>query len=105
MASDSVKVWVKVKDGKRKRRTVSVCVESTADVDGLIDAVLEKVKVNIAPDLVTVEFEGKEIEDSGLLVTEFNTSSQNPLLLKCPDESEGTCMLLCDSLHAGGHLT
>ena len=88
MASDSVKVWVKVEDGKRKRRTVSVCVENTADVDGLIDAVLEKQKVDIATGLVTAEFEGKEIEDSSLLVTDFDTSSQNPLVLKCPDECE-----------------
>ena len=80
-----VKVWVKVEDGKGKRRTTSVYVENTADVDGLIATVLHREKVDIAPGLVTVEFDGEEIEDSGLLATEFETSSQNPLLLKCPE--------------------
>ena len=80
-----VKVWVKVEDGKGKRRTTSVYVENTADVDGLIATVLHREKVDIAPDLVTVEFDGEEIEDRGQLVAEFVTSSQNPLLLKCPE--------------------
>ena len=88
MSSDPVKIWVKVDDGKPRRAT-SVRVENNADVDDLVTAALERVKVNVAPDLVTVEFEGKKIEDSGLLVTEFTTGSKNPLLLKCPDECEG----------------
>ena len=88
MSSDPVKIWVKVDDGKPRRAT-SVRVENNADVDDLVTAALERVKMNVAPDLVTVEFEGKKIEDSGLLVTEFTTGSKNPLLLKCPDECEG----------------
>ena len=79
-----VKVWVKVEDGKGKRRTTSVYVENTADVDGLIATVLEQLRVDIAPGLVTVEFKELEIRRDRL-VTEFVTSSQNPLLLKCPE--------------------
>ena len=89
MASNYVTVWVKVDDGRRPRRATSLDISPTLTIDRLVTAALKKVKVDIAPDLVTVDFEEKVIEDSGLLVTEFNTSSQNPLLLKCPDECEG----------------
>ena len=88
MASDDVKIWVKVDDGKPRRAT-SVHVKNNADVDDLVSAALQKEQVNIAPGLVTVELEGVEIEDTGLLVTEFTTGSKNPLLLKCPDDCKG----------------
>ena len=45
-------------------------------------------KVDIAPDLVTVEFDVLEIR-RGRLVTEFNTSDENSLMLKCYDDCEG----------------
>ena len=84
MASDHVKVWVKVEDGN----PTGVCIENSANIDDLIAAALEQEEVDIAPDLVTVEFEGVKIcEDR--LVTEFDTSDENPLLLKCPDDCEG----------------
>ena len=88
MASGCVKIWVKVEDGKPRRAT-SVRVENSADIDDLIAAAFEQEKVDHPRSLVTVMFEGEKIEDSGLLVTELDTSSKNPLLLKCPDECEG----------------
>ena len=87
MSSDHVKIWVKVDDGKPRRAT-GVCVENNADVDDLVTAALEKEKLNVSPGLVTVEFEGVEIR-GGRLATEFHTSDENPLLLKCPDECKG----------------
>ena len=88
MTSD-VTIWVKVEDGRRQRRATSVRVENNADVDDLVTAVLKQEKLDIAPGFVTVKFGEAEIEDSGLLATEFDTSDENPLLLKCPDDSEG----------------
>lgn len=88
MASDDVTVWVKVIDGRPSRAT-SLDVSRTLTIDRLISIVLVKEKVDIAPRLVAAEFEGKEIEDSGLLVTEFTTGSKNPLLLKLPDDFKG----------------
>ena len=84
----SVKIWVKVDDGRRQRRAISVRVENNADVDDLVTAALKQEKVDTAPDLVTVEFRGVEIR-RGQLVAEFYTSDENPLLLKCPDDCEG----------------
>ena len=80
MASDHVEVWVKVEDGN----PTGVCIENSANIDDLIAAALEQEEVDIAPDLVTVEFEGVKIREDRL-VTEFDTSDENPLLLKCPD--------------------
>ena len=45
-------------------------------------------KVNIAKDFVTVMFEEEKIRIDRV-VTEFDTSLENPLLLMCPDECEG----------------
>ena len=88
MASNNIKIWVKVDDGKPGRAT-SVRVENNADVDDLVTAVLKQEKLNIAPRFVRVEFvEGVEI-CSSQLVTEIKTSDENPLLLKCPDDCEG----------------
>ena len=86
MASD-VTIWVKVEDGRRGRAT-SLDVSCTLTIDRLVTAVLKQEKLDTAPDLVTVEFEGVEIR-GGQLVTEFTTSDENPLLLKCPDDCEG----------------
>lgn len=89
MATGRAKVWVKIEvEGGKPRRTTGVLVENDADVHDLITAALEKEKVNLAPDLVTVEFEGFEI-CRARLVTEFDTSDENPLLLKCYDNCEG----------------
>ena len=89
MTSDDVKIWVKVEDGK-PRGTTGVRVKSNADIDDLITAALKHVKVETAPDLVTVKFGETEIRRDRL-VTDFDTtcSYENPLLLKCPDECEG----------------
>ena len=81
VGQDHDKVWVKVEDGN-SRETTGLRIRCSADIDDLIDAALEKVKVNVAPSLVTVEFNGAKIH-RGQLVAEFVTSSQNPLLLKC----------------------
>ena len=89
MASDDVTIWVKVEDGRRPRRATSLDVSRTLTIDRLVTTALQTMKVDVAPDLVTVKFGEAEIEDSGLLVTEFTTGSKNPLLLKCPDECEG----------------
>ena len=89
MSSDDVTIWVKVEDGGRPRYPTSLDVSRTLTIDRLVTAALEKVKVGVTPDLVTVEFKGVEIEDRGLPVAEFTTGSKNPLLLKCPDECEG----------------
>ena len=88
MASGCVKIWVKVEDGKPRTAT-GVRVENNADIDELIAAALKQEKVDHPRSLVTVMFEGEKIEHSGLLVNEFDTSYENPLLLKCPDECEG----------------
>ena len=88
MASDHVKIWVKVEDGGRPRYATGLYVSRTLTIDRLIAAALEQLKVEIAQGLVTVEFGGVKIcRDQ--LVTEFNTSYENPLLLKCPDDCEG----------------
>ena len=84
VGQDHDKVWVKVEDGN-SRETTGLRIRSSADIDDLIDAALEKVKVNVVPSLVTVEFNGAKIRSRGQLVAEFVTSSQNPLLLKCPE--------------------
>ena len=88
MAGDYVKVWVKVEDGN-PRETTSVRIRNSADIDDLVGAALDQLRVEISRDLVTVEFNGAKIGDRGQLVTDFNTSSKNPLLLKCPDECQG----------------
>ena len=88
MASDDVKIWVKVDDGKPRRAT-GVHVKNNVDVDDLVIAVLKQEKLDIAPRYVTVEFQEVEIGDTDRLVTEFTTGSKNPLVLKCPDEYKG----------------
>ena len=89
MASDDVTIWVKVEDGRRPRRATSLDISRTLTIDRLVTTALQTMKVDVAPDLVTVKFGEAEIEDSGLLVTEFTTGSKNPLLLMCPDDCEG----------------
>ena len=87
MASD-VTIWVKVEDGRRPRAAISLNVSRTLTIDRLVTAVLKEEKVDIAPRFVTVKFGRVEIR-GGQLATEFDTSDKNPLLLKCPDDSEG----------------
>ena len=81
VGQDHDKVWVKVEDGN-SRETTGIYIRNSADIDDLIDAALEKVKVNVGPDLVTVVFNGAKIRREQL-VAEFVTSYENPLLLKC----------------------
>ena len=76
-------IWVKVEDGGRPRYPTFLNVSRTSTIAHIIDAALDKVKVDVAPDLVTVKFREAEIRSRGQLVAEFDTSSQNPLLLKC----------------------
>ena len=87
MASDDVTVWVKVVDGRPSRAT-SLDGSRTLTIDCLISIVLKKEKVDNALRLVAAEFEEVEIHGNQL-VTEFNISYENPLLLKCPDDCEG----------------
>ena len=77
-------VWVKVEDGGRSRYPTSLNGSRTSTIAHIIDTALDKEKVDIAPGLVTVEFKELEIRRDRL-VTEFDTSYENPLLLKCPE--------------------
>ena len=60
-----------------------VDVSLTLTINRIIDTVLKRVKVDIPPDLVTVEFERVEM-------TEINTSNEIPLVLKYYDDHEAT---------------
>ena len=79
-----VKVWVKVEDGGRSRYPTFLDVSRTSTIAHIIDTALDKEKVVIAPGLVTVEFKELEIRRDRP-VTEFHTSYEKPLLLKCPE--------------------
>ena len=57
----------------------------------LLQPLIEQLTVDIAPSLMAVMFEGVEIHRDQL-VTEFDTSYEKQLLLKCLDDCEGVCV-------------
>ena len=72
-----VKVWVKFETG----RSVGVVVPHNAVIDDIVKCALTQEKMDIAPHLVSVEFEGNEVR-RGALVSQYVTRAKNPLLLR-----------------------
>lgn len=87
MASNSVKIWVKVEDGRPRATKVSVPLD--ADINHVVKKALVEEQVGIAAGLVSVKFNEEEVRaDAGAVDYEDKTSDMNPLLLIIEQKGE-----------------
>ena len=76
------------------RNPVLVEIRHDAVVYVAMKAALVELKVDITPDRVTVKFKGEKLRP-GTLISQLNTSDDNPLLLELPEPEGKLQAVMC----------